>query len=42
MVLSFGNRSGSPLLTQLVMWTMLNHMKPRACTEMNRLVIDSD
>ena len=40
--LSLGKRSGRPLITQLVMWTMLNHMKPSACTEMKRLVIDSD
>ena len=39
--LSFGKRTGRPLMTQLVMWIMLNHMKPSACTEMKRLVICS-
>ncbi len=28
MIFSFGNRSGIPLMTMLVMWTMLNSTNP--------------
>ena len=37
-VLSFGNRSGMPLISQLVMCSMLHQVKPRLCTAMKRLV----
>ena len=35
--LSFGKRSGSALMIQLAMCTMLYQTKPSACTEMNWL-----
>lgn len=39
MVFREGNRSGSPLMTQLVIWTMLQWAKVRACTEMKRFMV---
>src|SRR6267142_4052026 len=41
-VLSFGNRSGIPFRTQLVIWTMLHQTKPSACMPRKRLTVASE
>ena len=37
--LSLGKRSGSPFTIQLARFTMLNTVKPSACTVMKRLAL---
>ena len=39
MTLSFGKRSGSPFISQLVMWTMLQCTNEIACIDEKRFIV---